>query len=86
MGNINTLLKLKIEIFLIRIGNLLINTLYCATETFAAAVSQKNVTKIYCEGNKSNGVKSRITLDKTTSLQVKVFSKNSTSLHDNYLK
>ena len=46
----------------------------------------KNVTKIYCEVNKSNGVKSRATLDKTTSLQVKVFSKNSTSLHANYLK
>ena len=52
----------------------------------AAAVSQKNVTKIYCEVNKSNRVKSRVTLDKTTSLQVKVFSKNSTSLHANYLK
>ena len=47
---------------------------------------QKNVTKIYCEVNKSNGVKSRVTLDKTTSLQVKVFSQNSTSLHANYLK
>ena len=34
----------------------------------------------------SNGVKSRVTLDKTTSLQVKVFSQNSTSLHANYLK
>ena len=37
----------------------------------AAAVSQKNVTKIYCEINKSNGVKSHVTLEKTTSLQVK---------------
>ena len=52
----------------------------------AAAVSQRNVTKMYCEVNKSNGVKSRVTLDKTTSLQVKVFNKNSTSLHANYLK
>ena len=52
----------------------------------AAVVSQKNVTKIYCDVNKSNGVKSRITLDKTTSLQVKVFSQNSTLLHANYLK
>ena len=53
-----------------------------------AAVSQKNVPKIYCEINKTNGVKSRVTLDKTTSLQVqvKVFSQNSTSLHANYLK
>ena len=42
----------------------------------------KNVTKIYCEVNKIN----EVTLNKTTSLQVKVFSKNSTSLHDNYLK
>ena len=51
----------------------------------AAAVPQINVTKIYCEVNKSNRVKSRVTLDKTTSLQVKVFSKNSTftSLHAN---
>ena len=46
----------------------------------------KNVTKIYCEVNKSNKVKSHITLDTTTLLQVKVFSKNSTSLHANYLK
>ena len=46
----------------------------------------KKVTKIYCEVNKSNRVKSRVTLDKTTSLQVKVFSQNSTSLHANYLK
>ena len=52
----------------------------------AAAVSLKNVTKIYCEVNKSNRVKSRVTLDKTTLLQVKVFSQNSTSLHANYLK
>ena len=37
----------------------------------AAAVSPKNLTKIYYEVNKSNGVKSRVTLDKTTSLQVK---------------
>ena len=37
----------------------------------AAAVSQKNLTKIYCEVNKSNGVKSRVTLDKTTLLQLK---------------
>ena len=37
----------------------------------AAAVSQKNITKIYCEVNKCNRVKSRVTLDKTTSLQVK---------------
>ena len=35
-----------------------------------AAVSQKIVTKIYCEVNKSNGVKRCVTLD-TTSLQVK---------------
>ena len=52
----------------------------------APPASQKNVTKIYCEVNKSNGVKSRVTLDKTTSFQVKVFSQNSTSLHANYLK
>ena len=38
----------------------------------------KNVTKIYCEVNKSNGVNSRVTLDKITLLQVKVFSQNST--------
>ena len=31
----------------------------------------KNVMKIYCEVNKSNGVKSQVTLDKTTSFQVK---------------
>ena len=43
----------------------------------------KNVTKIYCKVNKSNKVKSRVTLDKTSSFQVKVFSKNSTSLHAN---
>ena len=49
-------------------------------------VAQKNVTKIYCEVNESNGVKSHVTLDKTTSLQIKVFSQNSTSLHANYLK
>ena len=47
---------------------------------------EKNVTKIYCEVNKSNEVKSHVTLDKTTLLQVKVFSQNSTSLHGNYLK
>ena len=35
-----------------------------------AAVSPKKVTKIYCEVK--NGVKSRVTLDKTTSLQVKI--------------
>ena len=52
----------------------------------AAAVSPKNVTKIYCEVNKSNKVKSHVTLDKATSLQIKVFSQNSTSLHANYLK
>ena len=50
----------------------------------AAAVFAKNLTKIYCEVNKSNGVKSRVTLDKTTSLQV--FSQNYTLLHANYLK
>ena len=32
---------------------------------------KNNVTKIYCEVNKSNGVKSRVTLDQTTSLQLK---------------
>ena len=48
----------------------------------AAAVSQKNLTKIYCKVNKNNEVKSRVTLNKTTSLQVKLFSQNSfTSLH-----
>ena len=52
----------------------------------AAPVSPKNVTKIYCDVNKSNGVKSCVTLDKTTLLQVKVFCQNSTSLHANYLK
>ena len=35
MGIINTLSKLQILIFIIRIGNLLINNLYGATETFA---------------------------------------------------
>ena len=35
MGIINTLSKLQILIFIIRIGNLLINSLYGATETFA---------------------------------------------------
>ena len=52
----------------------------------AALVSQKSVMKIYCKVNKSNKVKSCITLDKTTSLHVKVFSKNSTLLYANYLK
>ena len=47
---------------------------------------RKNVMKIYREVNKSNEVKSCITLVKTTSLQVKVFSQNSTLLHANYLK
>ena len=37
----------------------------------AAAVSPKKFTTIYYEVNKRNGVKSRVTLDKTTSLQVK---------------
>ena len=47
----------------------------------------KNVTKIYCKVNKSNKVKSRVMLAKTTyKLQVKVFSQNSTLLHANYLK
>ena len=45
-----------------------------------------NVMKIYCEVNKNNEVKSRVTLNKTTLSQVKVFSQNSTSLHANYLK
>ena len=36
MGIINTLSKLLILIFIIRIGNLLINSLYSATETFAS--------------------------------------------------
>ena len=36
MGIINTLSKLQIFIFKIRIGNLLINSLYGATETFAS--------------------------------------------------
>ena len=36
MGTINTLSKLQILIFIIRIGNLLINSLYGATETFAS--------------------------------------------------
>ena len=36
MGIINTLSKLKILIFIIRIGNLLISSLYGATETFAS--------------------------------------------------
>ena len=36
MGIINTLSKLQILIFMIRIGNLLINNLYGATETFAS--------------------------------------------------
>ena len=36
MGIINTLSKLQILIFIIRIGNLLINSLYGATETFAS--------------------------------------------------
>ena len=35
MGIINTLSKLQILTFITRIGNLLINSLYCATETFA---------------------------------------------------
>ena len=35
-GIINTLSKLRILIFIIRIGNLLINSLYGATETFAS--------------------------------------------------
>ena len=37
----------------------------------AAAVSPKKLTKIYCEVNKSSGVKSRVILDKTSLLQVK---------------
>ena len=36
MGIINTLSKLQILIFTIRIGNLLINSLYGAKETFAS--------------------------------------------------
>ena len=36
MGIVNTLSKLRILIFIIRIGNLLINSLYGATETFAS--------------------------------------------------
>ena len=36
MGIMNTLSKLLILIFIIRIGNLLINSLYGATETFAS--------------------------------------------------
>ena len=36
MRIINTLSKLQILIFIIRIGNLLINSLYGATETFAS--------------------------------------------------
>ena len=36
MGIINTLSKLQILIFIICIGNLLINSLYGATETFAS--------------------------------------------------
>ena len=36
MGIINTLSKLQILIFIIRIGNLLISSLYGATETFAS--------------------------------------------------
>ena len=36
MEIINTLSKLQILIFIIRIGNLLINSLYGATETFAS--------------------------------------------------
>ena len=36
MGIINALLKLQILIFIIRIGNLLINSLYGAMETFAS--------------------------------------------------
>ena len=36
MGIINTMLKLQILIFIIRLGNLLINSLYGATETFAS--------------------------------------------------
>ena len=36
MGIINTLSKLQILIFIIRIGNLLINSLHGATETFAS--------------------------------------------------
>ena len=36
MGIINTLSKLQIFIFIIRIGNLLINSLYSAMETFAS--------------------------------------------------
>ena len=36
MGIINTLSKLQILLFIIRIGNLLISSLYGATETFAS--------------------------------------------------
>ena len=36
MGIINTLSKLQLLIFIIRIGNLLINSLYGAMETFAS--------------------------------------------------
>ena len=36
MGIVNTLLKLQFFIFITRIGNLLINSLYGATETFAS--------------------------------------------------
>ena len=36
MGIVNTLSKLQILIFITRVGNLLINSLYGATETFAS--------------------------------------------------
>ena len=106
MGIINTLSKLQILIFIIHIENLLINSLYGATETFASwfemafkhcvlevtfhvngldmtyaniwqskrdmhANMIANWHTINSKVNKSNRVKSRITLDKTTSLQVK---------------
>ena len=76
---------------LIAFGLTTIGTVYEMSSTMERHRRQqrtvtKNVTKIYCEVNKSNKVKSRVTLDKTTSLQVKVFSQNSTSLHANYLK
>ena len=54
--------------------------------SFLNVIDGGHVMKIYCEVNKSNEVKSPVTLDKTTLLQVKVFSQNSPSLHANYVK
>ena len=67
-----------------RLGRFFFNVIdgWSATSSSGFAIK---VTKKYCKVNKSNKGKSHVTLDKSTSLQVKVFSQNYTSLHANYL-